>query len=206
MFKKIVNFFFTEEEEYIHEEELNAEDTSDQLKVHPIKPFTNDVKKHVAPVEPAPTVKAKEQEILVKPQEVLKPEVTIPTPSDKRPMMINVDEPISSVREVTLKKEIQKPVAPTKYQPTEIISPIFGGPKPSEKANPVSKIRQEAVKKTVTSSVISPMYGAIVSENETAKETVDLNLDLKDLLVPERSQEEVQVSLYDYLEEIEHNG
>lgn len=204
MFKKIVNFFFTEEEEYIHEEELNSNDTSDQLKVHPIKPFVNEPK-----IEEMPKSKPSVLEHVELSQSVTLDKESKERPievMEKRPVMINVDDPISSVREVTLKKEPVKPIAPTKYQPTEIISPIYGGPKPTAKVNPVSTIRQEAAKKTITSSVISPMYGAIVSENEEAKQRVDMNLDVKDMLTPERKNEEVQVSLYDYLEEIEKNG
>ena len=200
MFKKIVNFFFTEEEEYIHEEELNRHDTSDQLKVHPIKPFVNETREERV-VKTEEPVKREENVVRMKDIEV----VEIPqTQSEKKTTMINVDEPISNVREVTLKRDVPKPVAPSKYQPSEIISPIYGGPKPSEKVNPVSAIRQDAAKKTATSSVISPMYGAISSEIEKDEETVDMDLDITDLLSPERSNEDVQVSLYDYLEEINH--
>lgn len=205
MFKKIVNFFFTEEEEYIHEEELNSKDTSDQLHVHPIKPFVNE-KKEEASIKPVikeasePVVEIKKPEVKV--EQAPKP---VQSQTDKKTKMINVDDPISSVREVTLKRDYVKPITPPKYQPTEIISPIYGGPKPSEKVNPVSAIRQDAVKKTVTSSVISPMYGAISVDATPDEETVDMNLDISDLLSPERNNEEVQTSLYDYLEDISHD-
>lgn len=202
MFKKIVNFFFTEEEEYIHEEELNGKDSSDQLQVHPIKPFVNEVKEpSVKPIVKPSAEPVVEMKRVVSDVEIVK---TAVNQNDKRSNMINVDEPITGVREVTLKRDYVKPVTPSKYQPSEIISPIYGGPKPSEKVNPVSAIRQDAVKKTVTSSVISPMYGAISIDAAADEESVNMDLDISDLLSPDRNNEDVQVSLYDYLEDINH--
>lgn len=198
MFKKIVNFFFTEEA-MIHEEELDRDDKTDQLKVHPLKPM---VAKEPE-VAPAPRV--------VQPQRPLEsvtpePETITSLNGLKKTVRIDVDDPISSVREVVLKKETIKPLAPNKYQPTEIISPIYGGPTPSEKVNPVSSIRQEVAKKSVTSSVISPIFGAVESETEPKQAAVNMDLKVTDLLSPERSLEEVQVSLYDFLEDMEEHG
>ena len=198
MFKKIVNFFFTEEE-MVHEEELDREDKSDQLKMHPLKPIVAkepEISRVVRPVAQVDSESSALSEV----------ETTTTLSSLKKSLRIDVDDPISSVREVVLKKETHKPITPNKYQPTEIISPIYGGPKPSEKVNPVSSIRQEVAKKNVTSSVISPIFGAVESEAEPKQGTINMDLKVSDLLSPERSLEDVQVSLYDFLEEMEDNG
>ena len=49
--------------------------------------------------------------------------------------------------------------------------------------------------------VISPMYGSVTEEEEL--EEVDLDMDLEDILADEPIAEEIQTSLFDYLEEPE---
>lgn len=198
MLKKIVNFFFTEEEEYIHEEELSTHKEDDALKIPTLKPL-------VAPKLDAKLDEVEEIRKTPLQKAIFIDEIQSKT-VEKKSVMIDVDGPTQTTNDVKIRKEAPKNPTPYKYQPTQIISPIFGGPEPTEKVNPVNTVKKEAARKVVTSSVISPMFGAMVDETMSQKENLNMDLDLKDILSPERGAQEVQVSLYDYLEEMDQDA
>ncbi|HEY4537548.1 MAG TPA: hypothetical protein VIG45_03710 [Erysipelothrix sp.] len=191
MFKKLASFLFEEEEIIVEEEEL-----------HPHKEANYEIPK----LDGIKARNQKEQESIAKPIETPVSEKVEATPVIKEKEMPNKIQRIDvdGAEKKAVKEKVVKPAPQAKvetvYQPQEIISPIFGGSE--KKAEPIRLNKPKKQVKQTENSIISPMYGIVTEEqqNKVAKEV--LEYDLEDMLSPEKGPSEVQVSLYDYLEEL----
>lgn len=195
---RIVSLLFDEQEITV-EEELNQ--MEDYVEIPKLKPMTQ-----VKEVQVAAFV---EKEVSL-PSKTIEEKRVEPTPSqdirveEKKLVKIDVDTKVVQAQQEESPVLIKKATS-SKYQPQDIISPIFGGPKnPSEpietKVYPESKTRQPLTQ------IISPMFGTV--EVQDAKENLDasiLDIGLSDMLVAGQSGEEVQASLFDYLEGFNDN-
>ncbi|QIK70332.1 hypothetical protein G7062_08500 [Erysipelothrix sp. HDW6C] len=193
MFKKLASILF-KEEEIIIEEELEKHE--DELKIPELKPMV--ASKPVA--EPAIATKYEPKSQPLSEEKI----VFVESKDDRKPMMINVDEdPV--VKETKVRREA-KPEPKNTYRPQAIISPIFGGPEGEEPMKPApTQTYGDAKRRAPLTQVISPMFGRVEEEahHEVALNDASMDLDITEMLSPERTGEEVQVSLYDYLEGLE---
>lgn len=195
MFKKLASLLFNEEEIVI-EEEIAKQEKEEALKIPDLKPIVpkqetrrrektqTEIKVDIKPIgQPIERPVEKPVEVIMSDDE-----------PRKKVTMINVDE----------KKEIRKKpdivVREKAYQPQEVISPYFGGTQ--ETTTPIKKTVTDAKKRSSMTQVISPMFGQVNVEDTNEIEHIDeiMDLDITEMLSPERSEEEVQVSLYDFLE------
>lgn len=207
MFKKIASLLFKEEEIIIEEE---IEDKEDDLNIPQLKPLTpkkpvtdnlqtGNVSEPVRTYTPKPVQEIEKVEINIEPEESAKPRKTVMITADDN---LALESQPKNSKEKDSKNKFER--RQSTYQPKDIISPIYGGPTSS--TEPLkSSVSTEAKKKKPVTSVISPMYGAVQIEEETVE--IDeslLNLDVSEMISEERNQEEVQVSLYDYLEGFEN--
>lgn len=123
---------------------------------------------------------------------------------ERRSMMIDVDHHQERIVEdvVVVKK---KPTAPEKYQPADIISPIFGGPtRPSQPIE--NKVYTEAKTRQPLTEIISPMFGKVeVVEHSEGFDAALLEIDVSEMLTAKPTGDEVQTSLFDYLEGLEEH-
>lgn len=203
MLRKLAAFFF-DEEEIVLEEDLKK-DVEENYRIPEIKPLKAKSKESIV----SKTVNEEKKTTAF--QEEEKPETKvdfsdveiIETPQDRaKSKKITVDRDEFSVK----KKEIVQPKIPKvkeiqeDYQPQEIISPIYGG-SDKEPSKPI--VIKENVKNKRQTAVISPMYGLVEDEDEEVFNEELLNYDLSDMLSASKDAEEVQVSLYDFLEELE---
>ncbi|CAM3608121.1 hypothetical protein G7061_07485 [Erysipelothrix sp. HDW6B] len=206
MFKKLTSLLF-KEEEIVIEEEIEKHDKKEEeslvipnLKPMVAKPKETKVEPASVVSTPAPTFKDSQKEEIHNSAES--------TQETRKSMMIDVDiDTHPEVKESKVKTEEKTSARrEVKYQRKEIISPIFGGS--DNGAEPLSNAKphyQDAKSRAPKTSVISPMFGQIeVTEpvHEQISEDV-MDMDVTELLAPERTEEEVQVSLYDYLEELD---
>lgn len=176
IWKKIASVLF-EEEEIRVEEELDS--TPDVLEIPKLKPMAE---------KTVPVIK-----------EVIEEPIIQVVTEERKSMMIDVDvtkdvsEPIVEVKKVV--PEVSK-----KYQRTDIISPIFGGPESPSK--PIeNKAFTEVKTRQPLTEIISPMFGKV--EVVDQKDSIDsslLEIDISDMLTPSSDAGEVQASLFDYLE------
>lgn len=149
-------------------------------------------------------IKAKEKE-----EKVMEAQVeaisTDPIPSQdvkKKSLMISIDESEEQkAPKQVMNPEIAEPKKKMAYQPQDIISPIFGGPKVPSKPIETKKVESSTSRRPLT-EIISPMYGKVEIENSRETISPDLmNLDLVDILSSRPSKgEEVQASLYELLD------
>lgn len=208
MLRKLAAFFF-DEEEIVLEEDLKKEQ-EENYRIPEIKPMRAKTKESMLPKPKAKEEEIKEEIIYAnqdeqnEPAEVNEPENKVAEPGQDRirSKKITVDRDDFSVKKkevfeskVPKAKEVQE-----EYQPQEIISPIFGG---SEKETSKPIIIKEPIKKKRQTTVISPMYGLVEDDQDEAFNEELLNYDLSDMLSSSKDAEEVQVSLYDFLEELE---
>lgn len=180
MWKKLTSFLFKEEEIILEEEEHEIE----EIKIKPVEPLKAPEIKKPVKVKPEPNedIKAVSEET--------KEFHIVSDKKPKRSMMIDLnDKPIETVESNDKNYE---------YKRKNIISPIFGGDEVEE--DQVIKPLVKPAPKAKT-QVISPMYGSVTEDEEL--EEVDLEMDLEDILADEPIAEEVQTSLFDYLEEPE---
>lgn len=184
MFKRLTDFLFKEEEVIIEEEVLDkkkewgSKPAEPILKVEPLKPVEREVS-----VKPAV-----ESFDSIKDDELEKP---------KKRIMIDLDErPLRPMAKTDIKRVVEE----VPYTPKEIISPMYGGstlPESTE-TKPVGKSRQPLTK------VISPIYGAITQDNDDLSDQKVYDMSLEDLIQPDlKDSEDVQVSLFDVLQERE---
>lgn len=171
VFKKIASFFFEEEEELSEEAELET------------IVFRDEPKK----VKPAP----------IKEKEVIRTEVSNPTPVQERKVQASPQEekkfvdikvseqakPVVDNRRVvpTVRKKIE-PVKTSEYEFTPVISPIFGASESSKKVVKTPTVPQNqptiattSKKKNPLGTIISPIYGATELEEfeAEAKERIE---------------------------------
>lgn len=204
MFRKLAAFFF-DEEEIVLEEDLQK-DKEENYRIPEIQPMKAKPKKVKAPK----AIEEAKKEIIFEnkepePVKKIEPEIKVlETLEDKiRSKKITADlDDVSPAKkaEVKPKQEKVKPVQ-EEYHPQEIISPIFGGSN-KEPSQPI-KINKEPLKQKSQTAVISPMYGLVEDEEREVFNEELLNYGLKDMLSSSEDAEEVQVSLYDFLEEFE---
>lgn len=190
MFRKLTSFLF-KEEEVVFEQDLNHEE-KDDLHIPELKPMSapkREIKKEVV-VEP----NFIEETPIEKAADIEEPR--------RKAVRIDADEPLHEVKEVKLKKEVVPKNQQIQYQRKEIISPMFGGTNTATSQESEPKKPSDVKKRTTKTTVISPMFGAVTSyEEETVEQEVDMDLDITEMLSPDRVDEDIQVSLYDFLED-----
>lgn len=180
MFKKLVSILF-EEEEITIEEDLN--ETPPAYDIPKLKPMAE----------------KKKPEVLRAPEFIENyQEKVIPETLERKVTMIDVDTKVEKRAEVVEVRPAVKPVA--HYQPKDIISPIFGGPESPSK--PIeSKTYTDVKTRQPLTEIISPMFGKVeVQEQSNSIDASLLEIELSDMLSPIDEGEEVQASLFDYLE------
>lgn len=184
IWKKLASILL-EEEEITIEEDLN--EVSDMIEIPKLKPMAE---------TPAPKPIVEEKTIA---QEIIEHSVV----TERKSMMIDVDVKVE--KEIKEEVPLVKKVQPVKYQKTEIISPIFGGPtNPSEPVE--AKVYTQAKTRQPLTEIISPMFGKV--EQEDQKSGIDasvMEIDLSEMLRPNDNGDEVQASLFDYLEGFNEN-
>lgn len=201
MFRKLASLLFEEEEIIVEEEELQKDPQDKHYEIPPIKGI-----KASETTESNQTIKKE-----VKEKEIQKPEKEKIERFDEELSLnnskiqrIDVEDPIEKARkEKKLKKKklekvIQEDIV---YEPQEIISPMFGGDEKKKEPIKIPAVRKQS--EDEESGIISPMYGKV--QRDVKKEPAEeiLNLDLEDMVQPKGDNQEIQVSLYDYLEELE---
>ena len=201
MFKKIMNILF-DEEEVIVEEKTTQEEAYEIPKIKPIaekKPVAPTPKP--APVQAAPVVKPVPT---VTPEPVVVEKVNEDVVSGKiRPIMIDADQPKAKKPAPEKDLHFPKNKSNVPYQPVEIISPIFGGPKKDVKDfEPIKPVQTKSRQPMV--NVISPMYGAVESKSSLGViEPEMLELNVEDMHSNSDFGVEIQASLYDMIEGLE---
>ncbi|CAM3658996.1 hypothetical protein ERUR111494_05600 [Erysipelothrix urinaevulpis] len=197
MFRKIVSLLF-QEEEIVLEEDLDIEG-EESIDIPEMKPISvlNKEEKDKELMKKSQVV----EEVQASEKASFKTEIN----EDKekpRSNRIDVDGEEKAKEVYEMPKMKKKPVIVEKdYKPQEIISPIFGG---NNEEPQVKKTKAKTVKKNKPSTtVISPMYGMIEDLEEEEFDENILTYDLKDMLTPSEESEEVQVSLYDFLEDLD---
>lgn len=192
-----MNILFDEEEVIIEEE--TQEETYDIPKIRPLSERRVGAATEKL-VEPVPVQKTPP----VVTQVVTEPEVVVTPISVEKPKtrMIDADGPKAKVDPA---KELYFPKKDTKtpYQPVEIISPIFGGPKREPQAlQPV--VVSVSKKRESMTQVISPMYGQVETKSSLGGiEAAILDLDVEDMHTGHDGGVEIQASLYDMIEGLE---
>lgn len=189
-----------DEEEIIIEDEVAQEEPYEIPMLQPLK------ERRVEPVqrESEPVVQTRQVEASA-PAPVA-PELETPavTPVVDKPKskMIDADGPRVKVEPA---KELYFPQKDTKtpYQPVDIISPIYGGPKrDAEALKPVP--RPVSSPRTPMTQVISPMYGQVETKSSLGDiEPEMLDLDVVDMNSAQDTGLEFQASLYDMIEGLE---
>lgn len=176
IWKKLASILF-EEEEIRVEEELDS--TPDVLEIPKLKPMAE---------KTIPVIK-----------EVVEEPLTQVVNEERKSMMIDVDVTEDVLTPTVEVKKVVPEVA-KKYQRTDIISPIFGGPEsPSEPIE--NKVYTEVKTRQPLTEIISPMFGKVeVVDQKDSIESSLLELDISEMLTPSSDASEVQASLFDYLE------
>lgn len=180
MFKKLAHFFFREET--VEVEEITPKQKKDDYEILEIKALQAKEKKAEEKTMPEPEIKLEEPR--------------------RKPVLIDLEEPkpsLSAVVEVSNPAK-EKKTGTAAYQPKEVISPMLGGKAESKTKSPAPKPLKS--RKPLT-EVISPMYGKVSEEHAKERELHVLelvDLDLKDIITPV-AEAEVQVSLFDYIDE-----
>ena len=186
MIRRIVSMLFEEEE---ITEDFEETETEEAVEIPAIS-----------------VIKAREKEKVVEPQPEVLPVESVPSQDvKKKSLMISIDEAEQKqVAKKTLNPEVAEPKKVMAYQPQDIISPIFGGPKVPSKPLETKKVESSTSRRPLT-EIISPMYGRVEIENSRETISPDLmNLDLVDILSSRPSKgEEVQASLYELLDGFE---
>lgn len=187
MIRKIISMLFEEEE---ITEDFEEEVTEEAVQIPTIS-----------------VIKAqeKEKEVDLKSQVSESVQVQLNPDVKKKSLMISIDEEQQKqVSKKVMNPEIAEPKKPTTYQPQDIISPIFGGPKVASKPLETKKTETSTSRRPLT-EIISPMYGRVEIENTRESISPELmNLDLVDILSSRPSKgEEVQASLYELLDGFE---
>lgn len=171
--------------------------------------FEENVTEEAIEIPAISVIKAKDKEKMVATESkaVQSPEAQTNINPDvkKKSLMISIDEAEQKqVAKKVMNPEVAEPKKVTAYQPQDIISPIFGGPKVASKPLETRKPESSKSRRPLT-EIISPMYGRVEIEN--ARETISpdlMNLDLVDILSSRPSKgEEVQASLYELLDGFE---
>ena len=195
MFKKLASFLFEEEEIIVEEEELHThkEPNYEIPKLDGIKAKSEKVQK----VQEKEVLKQVEVEPTVLNKEENKEAVVKTTNKIQRIDVDGIEKKVAKEKPVT---PTEKPQQESVYQPQEIISPIFGGSE--KKAEPIRLNKPKKPSKQSDNAIISPMYGIVNEEKEMNIDQEILEYDLEDMLSPQKGPAEVQVSLYDYLEEL----
>lgn len=203
MFRKLTSLLF-EEEEVISEEDLHNEE-EEHYDIPEIKPITSQTNKTSSEKQDlVEEVKTENSDEKITDETFDKEDK-----SKKKSQKITVDDNEINLR--TKKQKKSKTVNASdiekkpEYQRQEIISPIFGGPeKPSSTEKPINfdqPIRKEEKKSSTKTTVISPMHGMVEEETNEIFDKNLLNYNLQDMLNPKEEADEVQVSLYDFLED-----
>ncbi len=197
MFKRIMNILFDEEEIIVPEETVKHKESYEIPVLKPIK------EQKVVQKKPAEPVQTAKPSPLYQEEEAFTEQVS----SGDRPksMMISIDEP--SYKTKVEKRLPKEPISSGKqeiYEPTQIISPIFGGPK--VEAKPIAKPKTVVQKsREPLTQIISPIYGKVEIENkEKVIDPLLFELNVEDMLTHEQSGAEVQASLLDFLEGFEN--
>lgn len=202
MLRKLASFLFEEEEIIIEEEELHPKKESNYEipKIEGIKAAPEKEEQFVA-------LKKKETETETEIENKSVAEKEEAAPATEKPknghkiQRIDVDKPEKKkVEKPPRKTSVAQPLQSSVYQPQEIISPIFGGSE--KKAEPIRLNKPKVQAKSSENSIISPMYGVVAEESSPEFDEEILDYDLKDMLSPKEGPAEVQVSLYDYLEDM----
>ena len=198
MWRKLTSLLFEEEEIVLEEEELKVE----PVKIKPVLPM-KDKKLEKPEPEPLPSYDTIELEVVEK---AIETPTSLEADKPKRSMMIDLEEKTEVEPEVHKPRIFETKKTKESYKRRAILSPMHRGdesekdemiqtpaPKPAQKHEPITKI-------------ISPMYGSLQDENknEDAFEEELLDLDLKSMIYEDDNDDEVQTSLYDFLEGLEH--
>lgn len=188
MWRKLTSLLFEEEEIILEEEEVKVK----EIKIKPVEPIKVDKK-----IEDTFEIDSIQEMV-----ETLEVKEDI---EEKRFKMINLEEEVEKPKKKEVKpRPVYEPIIEAKeYKQKEIISPIHGGPKADDEEIEIERTKRRKNVQSRT-QVISPMYGKMYKTPETIKEEI-LELDLESLIEEEElSDEEVQTSLYDFLEGLDN--
>lgn len=199
MWRKLTSLLFNEEEIIIEEEEVEVEEIS----IKPIEPLTQKTIE-IDVLEKANLVDAFEPKVDHK-----------VVAKAKKSIMIDFDN-ADQVKENTKTKEpkkvisIKPPVDKSVYKSKNIISPYHGGTILDENQEIEIKKKSYNRRETVT-KVISPIYGNVhdTEKDDEAFEALTekfMGINLENMIDDEKtSDEEIQTSLFDFLEGIQED-
>lgn len=197
MWRKLTSLLFDEEEIILEEEEIKVE----EIKIRPVKPMIEKAvpMDHVE-IKPVP-VETIEMDVINNPN-------SVPLHEDKPKKSIKIDITQETFKE-NFKPKVQTPTE-TVYKPKNIISPYHGGPDADE--IDVKDFKKQNIKKREPlTKVISPMFGKVVETEqedfEVLAETL-MDIDLENMIDTSSQgteDDEVQTSLYDFLEGLDHD-
>lgn len=198
MWRKLTSLLFEEEEVVLEEEEVKVENISikpvEIMKEEPIKNYNLE-----------DTVEIKAVEHIIAEETVTEVPVKEET---KKSFRIDLDETPEPEAKVVKEKPVvkiyeQEPVVDS-YRSKSILSPMHGGSDDIASDKPVITPK----KPSSITQVISPMYGS-VSQDDTAREVLSetmMDINLERMIDEEEGDDEIQTSLYDFLERLDDNA
>ncbi|HZJ86866.1 MAG TPA: hypothetical protein VFC75_01455 [Erysipelothrix sp.] len=211
MLRKLTEFLF-EEEEIVIEEELTPKKEKEAVMIKPVEPLKdNTALKPKESKQPETNIsnqdtiefdlnkdkfeqleKLEEQELRIKKEK-------------RKSVMIDLEEEAVEPIIQKTKPKIYDTESPSQtYQRRSVLSPMHGGD-----AKDFIKEDQEVVairKQEPITKVISPMFGQI-NKDESQEDILHqdlMDLDLEAMIHEEENDDEVQTSLYDFLEGLEN--
>lgn len=195
MWRKLTSLLFEEEEIILEEEELQPRKEAKETKIEPIKPLKD--KKLVEDTSDTIEIDAIDETFV---------ETHLETEKPKKSVMIDLEEDKESKVKEHIPRIFDTTKAKEEYKKRSILSPMHGGDDTDESPQTI-KDTQVKKHKPVT-QVISPMYGSI-HEEESEEEVFEdklMDIDLKGMIYEEENDDEVQTSLYDFLEGLEQEN
>ena len=189
---------FEEDEVILEEEEVVVENIS----IKPVK-VMKDESVNQRTFEDTVEIKAVEEAIIDIQEPVIIPEpVEDKSGTPKKSFRIDLDE--------TVEKR-PKPVIPVyekeedTYRPKSILSPMHGGSETEEDI--IVQTVNTKKKHAPVTQIISPMYGNVAKEEDHAEKLSEemMDIDIMKMIKDEESDDEVQTSLFDFLEGLDEN-
>lgn len=199
MWRKLTSLLFEEEEVVLEEEEVKVENISikpvEVMKEEPIKNYNLEDTVEIKAVENIIIEEETVQEVPVKEE-------------PKKSFRIDLDDTPEQEPEVAKEKPVIKIYDQEKteasYRSKSILSPMHGGSEEVASDTPVVAPK----KPSSITQVISPMYGS-VSQDDTAREVLSetmMDINLEKMIDEEEGDDEIQTSLYDFLEGLDDNA
>ncbi len=197
MFRKLTQFLF-EEEEIVIEEELKPIKEKEEVVIKPVEPL-KDLSREEKPVIKEP-VKQDTIEFELNQEEL---EMLEEKHEKRKSVMIDLEEEISFEPKKPKAKIYDTDTQKQTYQRRSVLSPMHGGDALDE-AHQAPEIVSVKKQESIT-QVISPMFGQL-NQDHVRDEVLEQDLMQLDLeaMIHEEVDDEVQTSLYDFLEGLEN--